>query len=351
LYVLTQEGRNIPLGQVTHAYRVLNSSGPETDLIAAAYADSTWDRLICVLNTLEKCESDIGMRFAWPLNETAVAYFINWSSFVKKHSPNTTATYLSMIKVIHDLRRIDSSACNSFISKTLLRGAENLRFYNSEVTHNKKVMTLPLLKLIGHEIANENWSMKSKSVVWTALLVGFWGSFRFGELLMKDENSFHEKENLLWSDIQFIENDSVIIHNKIPKNRTPKGEYVSLFEYSNKNCCAVKALYLLKSLSNVSKNGPVFGFDSGIFLTCKKLNAIIVHTLKKHIGAEASAYSCRSFRAALPSALAANPVVGNKESIKRWGRWNSDAYERYTRLSHKMKRRLFQQFVTALDEI
>jgi hypothetical protein len=85
-----------------------------------------------------------------------------------------------------------------------------------------------------------------------------------------------------------------------------------------------------------------------VFLTCKKLNAIIVHTLKKHIGAEARAYSCRSFRAALPSALAAKPMVGNKENIKRWGRWNSDVYERYTRLSHRMKRRLFDQFVAAI---
>ena len=114
-----------------------------------------------------------------------------------------------------------SSACNRFISKTLLRGAENLRFYEPHASQNKKVMTLPLLEIIGHEIANENWCDKSKSVVWTALLVGFWGSFRFGELLSKDEKIFHEKETLLWSDIKFVECDSVIIHNKIPKNRTP----------------------------------------------------------------------------------------------------------------------------------
>jgi len=256
-----------------------------------------------------------------------------------------------MLKLIHDLRRIDSTACNSFISRTLLRGAENLHFYEPKPAQNKKVMTLPLLEIIGHEISMENWSVKSKSVVRTALLLGFWGSFRFGELLTKDESSFHAMETLLWSDIKFVENDSVIIHNKIPKNRSPNGEFISLFEYKNENCCPVRALKLLKSLSNVKKDGPVFVFDSGIYLTCKKLNTIIFHTLKKHIGIEAKAYSCRSFRAALPSALAAKPVIGNEQNIKRWGRWNSDAYERYTRLSHRMKRRLFQQFVLALDEM
>ena len=111
------------------------------------------------------------MHFAWPLNETAISYFISWSSFVKKHSPNTTTTYLSIIKLIHDLRRIDSSACNSFISRTLLRGAENLHFYEPKPAQNKKVMTLPLLELIGHEISLENWSIKSKSVKPSTLYV------------------------------------------------------------------------------------------------------------------------------------------------------------------------------------
>ncbi len=72
--------------------RVLYTSGPDLDLIAAAYADSTWDRLVCVLNTLEKCENDLGICFTWPLNDSAIANFIKWSSHVKKHSPNTTAT-------------------------------------------------------------------------------------------------------------------------------------------------------------------------------------------------------------------------------------------------------------------
>jgi hypothetical protein len=76
-----------------------------------------------------------------------------------------------------------------------------------------------------------------------------------------------------------------------------------------------------------------------------------LHTLKKHIGEEARAYSCRSFRAALPSALAAKPMVGYKENIKRWGRWNGDVYERYTRLSHRMKRQISYQFVAAIHDM
>jgi hypothetical protein len=46
--------------------------------------------------------------------------------------------------------------------------------------------------------------------------------------------------------------------------------------------------------------------------------------------------------------LAANPHMSNDTTIKRWGRWNSKAFERYTHLSHKAKRKLFRKFIRAL---
>lgn len=93
---------------------------------------------------------------------------------------------------------------------------------------------------------------------------------------------------------------------------------------------------------------PVFTFKNGKFLTLKKMNKYIVHFLHKTIKTEASFYSCKSFRAALPSALAALPLLGNKVAIKRWGRWTSKAYERYTRLNHKAKKSLFRKFTKAI---
>jgi len=70
--------------------------------------------------------------------------------------------------------------------------------------------------------------------------------------------------------------------------------------------------------------------------------------LKNHIGKDANYYSCKSFRPALPSALAALPKQGNEKFIKRWGRWDSVAFERYIRLSHLAKRKIFAKFSEAL---
>jgi hypothetical protein len=79
------------------------------------------------------------------------------------------------------------------------------------------------------------------------------------------------------------------------------------------------------------------------------LNKLIVEQLTPHLGIEAKNYSSKSFRSALPSALASHPKMQNDSTIKRWGRWNSNAFERYTRLSHKAKEKLFAKFALALE--
>jgi hypothetical protein len=307
--------------------------------------------MCCTLNNFEKFEKDVRMKFAWPLNDDAIAYFIKWSVFVKKHAPNTTSAYIANLKLIHRLRNLDFTACSSFLSKTQIKGAENLSYYSTNKRSNKKVMTLPLLKIIGHELSLLPWSALSKSVTWTAMLCAFYGSFRFGELLPKNSMVFNESENLLWSDIKFVDDDSVIIHNKIPKTRNPDGEFISLFRFPDDAYCPISALQNLKLLSTAtgSEKIPVFSFGAKNFLTCKKMNEIIFFSLSKHIGSEALAYSCKSFRAALPSALASIPKLENDVHVKRWGRWHSNAFERYTRLNHRAKAKLFKKFARALD--
>ncbi len=94
---------------------------------------------------------------------------------------------------------------------------------------------------------------------------------------------------------------------------------------------------------------PVFTFKNGTYLTNKKLNSCLRYFLSKQIGEKAENYSCQSFRRGLPSALAAKPKIGNDGTIKKWGRWMSDAFERYTRLNHIAKRAMFENFVNALD--
>ena len=331
--------------------KILEGGSVHDDLVTAAYADSTWNKILSSLNAYESFCKEENVNICFPITEDDMGRFINWAIFKKQMSPNSLTAYISNLKLIHKLRKLPTPGCDSILCKTQVRGAKNLKYYDSSSKTVKKTMTLPLLRLLGDALSKNNWSDHSKLVVWTTYTVAFMGSFRMGELLAKSKFVFNVFETLLWSDIKFIGVDSVQIHNKIPKNRSPNGEYISLFPFPLHGCCPIAALLKLKESSNVTgrENSPVFMFSNGACLTKARLNKLIVEQLTPHLGIEAKNYSSKSFRSALPSALASHPKMQNDSTIKRWGRWNSNAFERYTRLSHKAKEKLFAKFALALE--
>jgi hypothetical protein len=58
--------------------------------------------------------------------------------------------------------------------------------------------------------------------------------------------------------------------------------------------------------------------------------------------------SCHSFRAGIPSVLAMFPDLVTSDQIKGWGRWQSDCYQLYTRLSLLEKESIFDKIKSAL---
>jgi hypothetical protein len=230
----------------------------------------------------------------------------------------------------------------------MLKGAKNLELYESITKNCRKVMTFPLLKILSHKIATENWSENDKQTIWTVLSLAFFGSFRFGELLPENRHKFNMKETLLWSDIKFSQ-DFVVIHVKVTKTKAVNGEFIDLFLQESSNYCPVKALSRLLSLKNPQDyRTPVFVLDNGSFLTCKVINGILLSLLTPVLGNDAKFITAHSFRAALPSALASNPEIANEEDIKLWGRWNTSSYLSYTRLKLNQKRSIFKKIIAVL---
>jgi hypothetical protein len=333
--------------------RILGDVSYHTSLVSAAYAESTWKKIDCALNLYDKFCKIKGIIPNFSICEENMSRFINYLVFERKVKSTSVIAYFSHLKLIHKLRNLNTDTFKSFICKTQIRGAENLQFYCKEKSANKKVMTLPLLRILGHAVSTSNTSNHAKVVLWAAYCMAFFGSYRPSEILAKKANVFNEFETLLWSDVKFIGEDSIQVHNKVTKNRAPGGEYVSLFVFPFHGCCPVSALKLLAKLADSENNlnSPVFKFESGTYLTKKTLIDLIFSHLEPFLGSEARNYSCKSFRAALPSALASCPHSENDKSIKQWGRWNSDAFERYIRLSHKARRKLFARFAVALNSL
>ena len=213
-----------------------NLSTDTKKLIHASLSLSSWKKHESAMNCFQKFDDSNPSCHPWPLSGASISEFVTWAAVTQKLKAQTIKSYLSSLKFVHKLNNLPCENCSGFIPDTILKGIENLEFYSSISKESRKAMSLPLLKLLGHEIARADWTTVNKAVVWSACTIAFFGSLRMGEILAKSPDSFNPGENLLWSDLSF-KKDSILLHVKIPKNKTKKGEFVDIFEFVGHNCC------------------------------------------------------------------------------------------------------------------
>jgi hypothetical protein len=157
------------------------------------------------------------------------------------------------------------------------------------------------------------------------------------------------QETLTWKDIQIFENHAVV-NIPVPKSiRSKRGDFVDIFPFPA--CCPFEAIKGLKASKErfVKNNMPVFTFNNGEFLTAAKLIATLRLLLEKHVGANAKYLSGHSFRAGIPAALSDCPNLVSYEDIRKWGRWNSNSYQLYTRLKLNARRAIFVKIMSAIN--
>jgi len=238
------------------------------ELLRASHSLASWNKNATAIKCFEKFDSQSPNMHVWPLTEKSICEFVTWAVVVCKLRAATVKSYLAAISLAHKFKGLDSSPCNGFLAKNLLKGAENLEFYLNISRESRKAMSLPILKILGHQLAKSDLSEMDRLVIWAAAVVAFFGSLRLGEILAKNENVFNHSDILMWDDVK-IKNDAILLHIKIPKNRIAKGEFVDIFEFDKHNCCPLKTmkmLYLTRG-KNLKKNSPVFCFKSGKMLT------------------------------------------------------------------------------------
>jgi hypothetical protein len=309
----------------------------------ASYSLATWKCMETVANHWVSCLGGSLRNLSLPSQEN-VDKFIWWGYSRKKWKWATMVSYLSHISNVFKLKGIDASAFHSFKTKNMLRGVRNLDSIKIELPPKRKVFSLPLLKLLGHAVATSDWTIDSKSVFWTACCILFFGSLRIGEILSSNQNCFDPLTTLLWGDVVFNQ-DFVRIYIRFPKIFSPGGISIDLFEISDKNLCPVACLKKLKALKGLAQKKaslPVFCFKSGIFLTPATFNESLRNLLFQFLGEDSKCFTSHSFRAAIPAALADAPFLASKECIMGWGRWDSGAYMKYTRLKANKRRETFK---------
>ena len=115
-----------------------------------------------------------------------------------------------------------------------------------------------------------------------------------------------------------------------------KADAVDVYKYIDATYCPVQQMIKLynqvQDTAKFDKDALVFHLGSGQLLTTAILNKVIKSTMAQFFDGSHS-FSCHSFRAGLPASMAAQPHLFNEEEIKVVGRWSSEAFKRYCRLT------------------
>jgi hypothetical protein len=312
----------------------------DSNLIAGAFSKSSWACMQTAVRNFQECTNCSADNLVF--NQDNISKFIKWGFYEKKWRHSTIESYLASLSSICKLKHQNDQAFKSYYTKCLLRGTRNVEAIYIPPTTSKGAFNLPLLRILGHQMATQEWEEDKVRIYWSACTVLFWGSLRVGEILSQNDSRFDPLTTLQWGDIVFI-NNSLRIHVKFPKVFSPSGVKVDLFPVPEEALCPVSCIRsLYSSLSPPPPpHSPVFMFKDRTLLTPSNLNITLRNLLLPIIGQKALNYSSHSFRSAIPSALAENPVLASQNDIMGWGRWGSTAYTNYTKLQLNQRQTTF----------
>ena len=279
------------------------------------------------------------VKFELPIKVEFARAFVTWAAAKKNLKSSTIKSYVSSLNIAHSISNTASPNLSSdSCVKLAIKGAKNSVDPKLFPRPSRIPMSYDLLVILGHRISSLNWGKFAKQVLWTACTTSFFSSCRMGEILPSSENCFDPDTTVLWENVIFSEGKEIVIYVPYSKSTGFKGKFIDLYPVDNNCICLSASLYKLRKMAvseGIWNQGkPVFSFKSGKFLTKAKLNSWLA-TLLNDFTDENNTITCHSFRAAIPSLLAANPDVGSIKDIKMWG----DGLPKVTKCTRKMRRR------------
>jgi hypothetical protein len=319
-------------------------------LLGASLASSSWKKFDSGWKAFSSFEEFSRKKFAWPLDREAIIGFTTWCITERKLQPSSASSYLSALAAAHKLKGMERPASLE-AGFACIKGATNLQAAAPpKPGPSRRVMSLPLLKVLGHRLAGAPGSAVDTQAIWAACVVAFFTSARMGELLAATEAEFDPSSTLKWGDVKFRSDGSALLLINIAKSG--RAEFLDMFPFPGHGCCPVAALARHRKIQEeaglLSLGGPVFRLHEGKNLTLNILNKRLKVLLTGLLDPDRDAISCHSFRAGIASTLNRFPHLASSEDIKGWGRWDSQCYTKYARLNLEQKKAIFQKISTAL---
>jgi hypothetical protein len=317
--------------------------------IAQSLTRNTWRKYESAWNLFEAFLTDRNLPFNCPIPITQLRQFAVWADYHRHLSPSTIKSYISALSKLQLLLGFDQVSFNSDAwLKAFFQGTENAKIYEPQKNSTRRAVTFEILTLIGHQITHSGWSEFTKSLFWAVSLIAFWGSFRLGELLCTDNSAFDPFSTLLWDDITFRDDGSLLIHLKSTKTSKFPGVYIDLYPFFDRAFCPIHALkhYRYQSVQAgiFDRFKPVFMLSASSRLTVSEFIFHINNFLiPLNILGPHDSITGHSFRAGIPSSLSTVSDPSTISDLKIWSRWTSDSYLLYLKLQSDQKKAVFRK--------
>ena len=189
----------------------------------------------------------------------------------------------------------------------------------------RRPITPNILQIIQENLFNSSRIYEDKLMIWAAIISAFFGFLRVSEYTSTHKSKFDPSTTLLFEDVN-IENDIANINIKASKTDPFRQGVTVRLAANNTPLCPVQALRRYMAI-HPTKSGPLFRFQNQTFLTRKDVNNILVDTTDGL--ANTTSHSLRIGAATTAAAMGCPRWL-----IMSLGRWSSDCFRRYIRISN-----------------
>ena len=258
-----------------------------------------------------------------PLNQWVLQCFVTW--LARRISYKSIKVYLTGVQYFSTIIGYPERILHMHRLFYLLRGIR--RQQGTQFRRPRRTpITISHLQLLLAHIKDGIHSVADKAMLRSAVTLAFFGLLRVSEFVSQAESQYDPESTLLVSDVS-ITQDVQLAKITIKKSKTDpfKEGCIIRIAATYSDICPVRALFQLIRV-HPSMQGPPFTYQNGSYLTRSKLVQLLRLALP-----DAPNVNTHSFRIGGASAAASAGLSDSQ--IQLIGRWSSDSYKRYIRVS------------------
>ena len=260
----------------------------------------------------------------FPLSEQVLIYFV--SSLYNRLAYKSIKIYLSAIQYFSIMSGSDIQIASMPRLFYALRGIRRIQG-NSFTRPLRSPITLAHLRRL-FTYAHHHFNVRDCLMLKAAFTMAYFGLLRSAEYTSSTTSTYHPNTTLMLNNITFSQDMSFVSVNLRSSKTDPfrVGCIVRICRTHNVFCPVAALHHYIGIHSN--PNGPLFIFTNGNLLTRRSVSVIL------HQCFPGVTMDTHSFRIGGASAAASAGV--SDSVIQILGRWSSDTYRRYLRLSDQL---------------